>query len=161
MSVGDYKLYVIIKQRGIFALTTREPLRIRELLGIMERTSSNILIVDDDPQIHKLLAKMLPEPAYHVYSAFSTDEAYAIIERTRPDLIVLDIMMPKVSGIEVCNYVKTSPALQHILILILSAKDAQVDRIEGLTHGADDYVAKPFHMRHLVRKIEHMLKGSA
>ena len=82
---------------------------------------------------------------------------FAAIAAQTPQLIVLDIMMPKVSGIEVCNYVKGTPELQDILILILSAKDAQIDRIEGLTHGADDYVAKPFHMKHLVRKIEHML----
>lgn len=117
----------------------------------------NILIVDDDPQVHKLLAKMLPEPTYRVLSAFSADEALPAIERQHPHLIVLDIMMPKVSGIAICNYVKENPALKDILVLILSAKDAQVDRIEGLTHGADDYVAKPFHMKHLVRKIEHML----
>lgn len=116
-----------------------------------------ILIVDDDPQVHKLLAKMLPEPSFHVTSAFTATEAYAAISSNRPDLIVLDIMMPKVSGIEVCNYVKGNPLLKDVLVLILSAKDTQVDRIEGLTHGADDYVAKPFHMRHLVRKIEHML----
>ncbi|MBI2346460.1 MAG: response regulator [Deltaproteobacteria bacterium] len=117
----------------------------------------HLLIVDDDPQVHKLLAKMLPEPTYRITSAFTAEQAYTTIRSQRPDLVVLDLMMPKVSGIEVCNYIKGDPALKEILVLILSAKDAQVDRIEGLTHGADDYVAKPFHMRHLVRKIEHML----
>ncbi|MBI4365367.1 MAG: response regulator [Deltaproteobacteria bacterium] len=119
--------------------------------------AKTILIVDDDPQIHKLLSKMLPEPAYRISSAFSAEEAYAAIARERPDLILLDIMMPKVSGIEVCNYVKGNPALHNILVLILSAKDTQMDRIEGLTHGADDYIAKPFHMRHLIRKIEYLV----
>lgn len=123
----------------------------------MGKTPTTILIVDDDPQIHKLLAKMLPAPHYHIVSAFTAAEAYQVIATNRPHLIVLDIMMPKVSGIEVCNYVKGNEALKDILILILSAKDTQVDRIEGLTHGADDYVSKPFHMRHLMRKIEHML----
>ncbi|MBI4237746.1 MAG: response regulator [Deltaproteobacteria bacterium] len=118
-----------------------------------------ILIVDDDPQLHKLLGKMLPEPQYRLASAFSAAEAYDQIAREPPHLVILDIMMPKVSGIEVCNYIKGNPALQQIRILILSAKDTQMDRIDGLTHGADDYVAKPFHVRHLVRKIEHMLRG--
>ena len=116
-----------------------------------------LLIVDDDPQIHRLLAKMLPEPHYKISSAFSADEAYTIINTHHPAMVILDIMMPKVSGMEVCTYIKGNPALADIKVLILSAKDAQSDRIDGLTHGADDYVAKPFHMKHLVRKIEHML----
>lgn len=116
-----------------------------------------ILIVDDDPQIHKLLGKMLPSPKFSVESAFNAEEAKKGIESADPDLIVLDIMMPKVSGIEVLKFVRENPKHKNILILILSAKDAQDDRLNGLSQGADDYVAKPFHMKHLVRKIEHMI----
>lgn len=116
-----------------------------------------LLIVDDDPQIHRLLGKMLPEPRYKIRSAFTAAEAFAIIQERHPAMVILDIMMPKVSGMEVCNYIKGDPTLADIQVLILSAKDAQTDRLDGLTHGADDYVAKPFHMKHLVRKIEHML----
>ncbi|MBI2343983.1 MAG: response regulator [Deltaproteobacteria bacterium] len=120
-----------------------------------------ILIVDDDPQIHRLLAKMLQEPTYHLMSAFSADDAYAMIDHHHPDMVILDIMMPKVSGIAVCNYIKSRPQCADIRVLILSAKDAQSDRLDGLQHGADDYIAKPFHMRHFLRKIEHMLAGKA
>ena len=116
-----------------------------------------ILIVDDDPQVHKLLGMMLPQEKYSVQSAFAADEAINAIERALPDLIVLDMMMPKVSGMEVLSFVRKHPTFKETLILILSAKDAQDDRLSGLSHGADDYVAKPFHMKHLVRKIEHML----
>ncbi|MBI2091478.1 MAG: response regulator [Deltaproteobacteria bacterium] len=119
----------------------------------------DILIVDDDPQVHKIIAKMLPLEGYSVRSAYSADEALTSVARAKPDLIILDIMMPKVSGIEVCNKIKGNPETKDIMILILSAKDAQADRIEGLTHGADEYISKPFHMRHLMRKIEHMLAG--
>ena len=119
----------------------------------------NILIVDDDPQIHKIIGKMLPMETYTVRSSFSGPEALLNIEKEKPDLIILDIMMPKVSGIEVCNKIKGNQATSDIMVLILSAKDAQEDRIEGLAHGADDYIAKPFHMRHLIRKIEHMLQN--
>lgn len=125
----------------------------------MNQPTRHILIVDDDPQIHKLLAKALGEPAYRLWSAFNATEAYAILNEHRPDLVILDLMMPQVSGIEVCNYIKGHEQLRDVVILILSAKDAQVDRIDGLTHGADDYIGKPFHIRHLVRKIEHMLRG--
>ena len=117
----------------------------------------NILIVDDDPQIHKLLGKMLPQDKFSVQSAYAADEAIGSIDKSTFDLIVLDIMMPKVSGIEVLNFVRSNPKHKDALILILSAKDAQDDRLTGLSQGADEYVAKPFHMKHLVRKIEHML----
>ena len=116
-----------------------------------------ILIVDDEPQIHTVLGKLLTKEGYQIADAYSAEEAYQKIEARKPDLILLDIMMPKVSGIEVCNKLKADPKTKDILILILSAKDGQADRIEGLTHGADDYVSKPFHLRSLVRKIQHML----
>lgn len=121
------------------------------------KTKHKILIVDDDPQIHKLLGKMLPAVKFSVQSAFCADEALNAISRSKPDLVVLDLMMPKVSGIEVLHSIRNNPDMKDTLILILSAKDAQDDRITGLTHGADEYVAKPFHMKHLVRKIEHMI----
>lgn len=117
-----------------------------------------ILIVDDDPQIHKLLGKMLSQQKYSVQSAFSATEAISALGLSAPDLVVLDLMMPKVSGIEVLSFVRSHPELKDLLILILSAKDAQDDRLAGLCKGADDYVSKPFHMKHLVRKIEHMIQ---
>lgn len=118
----------------------------------------NVLVVDDEPEIHTVLGKLLSKEGYNVDSAYSAAEAFEAVAKSRPDLIILDIMMPKVSGIEVCNRLKGDPATEDILILIVSARDAQKDRIEGLTHGADDYVSKPFHLRSLVRKIEHMLE---
>lgn len=118
-----------------------------------------ILIVDDEVQIHTVLGKILNKEGYQVQSAFSAEEAFELVQKQKPDLIILDVMMPKVSGIDVCNRLKGDPKTKDILILILSARDAQADRIEGLTHGADDYVSKPFHLRSLVRKIQHMLKG--
>ncbi len=120
--------------------------------------ASRILVVDDEPEIHAVLGKLLSREGFDVESAYTADEALKSIENTKPDLIILDIMMPRVSGIEVCNKLKANPATKDILILIVSARDAQADRIEGLTHGADDYVSKPFHLRSLVRKIEHMLE---
>ncbi len=118
---------------------------------------NRILIVDDEPQIHAVLEKLLTKEGYRVQSALSAEEAYRNIEKERPDLIILDVMMPKISGIDVCNKLKADPKTKDILILILSAKDQQADRLEGLTHGADDYVSKPFHLRSLLRKIGHML----
>lgn len=123
----------------------------------MNEKISRILVVDDEPEIHAVLGKLLSREGFEVDSAYSADEAYQSIDGAKPDLMILDIMMPKVSGIEVCNKVKADPRTRDILILIVSARDAQADRLDGLAHGADDYVSKPFHLRSLVRKIEHML----
>lgn len=123
----------------------------------INRKLAHILVVDDEPDIHTVLGRLLTKEGYSVESAYSAEEAFKAIAETKPDLVILDIMMPKVSGIEVCNRLKSDPATQDIVILIVSARDAQTDRLEGLTHGADDYVSKPFHLRSLVRKIEHML----
>lgn len=118
----------------------------------------NILIVDDEADVHKVLGKMLSSVGYSVKSAYSAVEAYESVNSSKPDLVILDIMMPKVSGIEVCNKLKRTPETKDILIMIISAKDEQSDRIDGLTHGADDYISKPFHLKSLIRKIEHMLE---
>ena len=125
-------------------------------MEIKDKTS-HILVVDDEPEIHAVLGKLLTREGFDVESAYSAEEAFKSIEGSKPDLIILDIMMPMVSGIEVCNQLKAEQKTKDIMILIVSARDAQADRIEGLKHGADDYVSKPFHLRSLVRKIEHML----
>lgn len=117
-----------------------------------------ILVVDDEPEIHTVLGKLLSKEGYNIESAYSAEEAFDIVAKDKPDLIILDIMMPKVSGIEVCNKLKATEETKDILILIVSARDTQEDRLQGLSHGADDYVSKPFHLRSLVRKIEHMLE---
>src|SRR3989338_1030280 len=117
----------------------------------------HLLVVDDEPEVHTMLGKILRKEGYTVDNAYNAEEAFRAVENRKPDLVILDIMMPKVSGIEVCNRLKSHRETSDILILLLSARDAQTDRIEGLEHGADDYVSKPFHLRALVRKIEHML----
>lgn len=116
-----------------------------------------ILIVDDDPQVHKMLETVLTPKNYNLTFAENGRSAWEKIQINRPDLMVLDIMMPEMSGIELCQKVRAVPELKGILILMLSAKDSQSDRITGLKDGADDYVTKPFHVATLVNKIEYML----
>jgi DNA-binding response OmpR family regulator len=117
-----------------------------------------VLVVDDEPEIHTVLGKLLSKEGYQIESAYNADEAFKAILKAKPDIIILDIMMPTTSGIEVCNRLKADSNTSDILILIVSARDSQEDRIDGLTRGADDYVSKPFHLKSLVRKIEHMLE---
>lgn len=117
-----------------------------------------ILIIDDDPQIHKLLTKMLSPARFDVVNAMSADEGRAQIAERQPDLIILDLMMPKVSGEQLCREIKGDKRLKDILVLILTAKEGQADRIAGLKLGADDYITKPFYMASLVRKVDYMLE---
>lgn len=119
-----------------------------------------ILIVDDEPQIHTVLIKLLKSEGYIVESAYNAEEAFQQIEKRKPDLVILDVMMPRVSGIDVCNQIKENPETRDILVLMLSARDQQNDRLAGFAQGADDYVSKPFHLRSLVRKVQHMLEKS-
>lgn len=120
--------------------------------------NTRILVVDDEPDVHVLLDKMLGSQGYTVDAAYSADEAFRTIETNRPDLIILDLMMPAISGLTMLERIKDDDKLRDILVLIVSARDEQNDRLEALSHGADDYVSKPFHLRALIRKIEHMLE---
>ncbi len=127
----------------------------------IDKSKTHILVVDDEPEVHTMLGKILRHDGYSVDNAYGGKQAFELISKKKPDLIVLDIMMPKISGIEVCNQVKGNPETSNVLVLIVSARDEQADRITGLEHGADDYVSKPFHLRSLLRKIEHMLQKQA
>lgn len=127
---------------------------------MIDTRNTRILVVDDEPDVHVLLEKMLGSQGYTVDAAYSADEAFRVIETNRPDLIILDLMMPATSGLTMLERIREDENLRDILVLIVSARDEQSDRLEGLSYGADDYVSKPFHLRSLVRKIEHMLEKS-
>lgn len=127
---------------------------------MMNTHNARILVVDDEPDVHVLLEKMLGSQGYTVDAAYGADEAFRAIDINRPDLIILDLMMPATSGLNILEQIRNDENLRDILVLIVSARDEQADRLEGLSHGADDYVSKPFHLRSLIRKIEHMLEKS-
>ena len=116
-----------------------------------------ILIIDDDPQVHKMLEAVLTAKNCDVVSLTEALPAVKKIQSFKPDLIILDIMMPDLSGIELCQKIRSEPSIEKTMILMLSAKDTQSDRLKGLQYGADDYATKPFHVSTLVNKIEHML----
>ena len=115
----------------------------------------NILVVDDDKEILKLIEIYLMNEGYKVYNAINGEEALNIVSREEIHLIVLDIMMPKLSGIEVCKIVREK---FNIPILMLSAKSEDMDKIEGLMTGADDYLTKPFGIGELLARIRVSLR---
>jgi two-component system phosphate regulon response regulator PhoB len=117
-----------------------------------------ILIVEDDRDIVEMITYNLKMDGYEVLSAFAGKDGIALARRERPDLIILDIMLPVMDGFEVCRVLKSTEATACVPIIILSAKSQETDKIVGLELGADDYVTKPFSPRELVARIKAVLR---
>jgi DNA-binding response OmpR family regulator len=116
-----------------------------------------VLIVDDAPNIVLSLEFLMKKEGYDVYSVSNGKEAMAAIGEKIPDLILLDVMMPKKDGYEVCQELRANPDWQNIKIIMLTAKGRDVEREKGLALGADDYVTKPFATQELVKKVKSLL----
>jgi len=118
---------------------------------------ATILVVDDDPVIQKLLAVNFEMEGYHVVTAGDGEAALACVASERPDVVVLDVMMPKIDGIEVVRRMKADPATAPVPVLLLSAKAQAADVTEGLDAGADGYVTKPFDPVDLLERVASLL----
>jgi two-component system, OmpR family, response regulator len=120
--------------------------------------SARVLVVDDDPHIRQLLAFAFAKAGMDVSEAGDGEEALASAARAMPDLVVLDITMPKMDGLEVCRRLRAS---SDVPILFLSSRDEEIDRVLGIELGADDYVTKPFSPREVVARAKAILRRSA
>lgn len=123
--------------------------------------SLKILVADDEPNIVISLEYLLKREGYTVVIARDGQEAIDAIARELPDLVLLDVMMPKKTGFEVCQEVRANEALQSTKILMLTAKGRDTDVTKGLGLGADAYMTKPFSTRELVQKVAQMLGREA
>ena len=125
-------------------------------------SSKRILIVEDEKDVVDLLTLNLRKAGGFVVST-ATDGAAGLAKarEEKPDFIILDLMLPKMPGLEVCKILKTDPATRHIPILMLTARAEEVDRIVGLEFGADDYVTKPFSPREVTLRIKAILRRGA
>ena len=121
----------------------------------MIKDSKTILIVDDEPPIREVLVYNLKKEGYNVIEAEDGITAVNIATEQRPDLILLDIMLPKLDGLSVCKRIKNT---YNVPILMLTAKDSEIDKILGLELGADDYITKPFSVRELVARVKANLR---
>ncbi len=121
----------------------------------MEQKRENILIVDDDPEIVSFLRKGLIYEGFNVVTASSGAEALATVREKEPDLVILDVMMPGIDGIEVSRRLRQA---DDIPILMLTAKGTVADRVAGLNSGADDYLVKPFAFDELVARVRALLR---
>jgi two-component system KDP operon response regulator KdpE len=114
-----------------------------------------ILVVDDEPQILRVMRASLPPRGYEVVTARSGQEALDRIQKEMPDLIILDLVMPEMSGLEVCRQVRE---FASVPILVLSAKGSEHDKVTALDLGADDYITKPFSMDELLARVRAVLR---
>jgi two-component system phosphate regulon response regulator PhoB len=118
---------------------------------------SKVLVVDDEPEAVELVEFNLKGAGYEVSTASDGAEALNKARRIQPNLVILDVMMPEIDGMEVCKLLRRDPATSGIPIIMLTAKASEVDRVLGLELGADDYVVKPFSPRELVLRVKKLL----
>ena len=119
---------------------------------------AQILVVDDEPDISALVAYHLARESYRVRTAASGPEALQAIATDPPDLIVLDLMLPGMSGLELLAEIRKRPELEHVAVILLTARREEQDRLTGLSLGADDYVAKPFSPQEIVLRVGAVLR---
>ncbi|WP_297620043.1 phosphate regulon transcriptional regulator PhoB [uncultured Roseicyclus sp.] len=117
-----------------------------------------VLVVEDEPAQREVLAYNIQAEGYQVISAQAGDEALVLVRETPPDVIVLDWMLPNVSGIEVCRQLKMSTETARIPVIMLSARSEEVDKIRGLETGADDYITKPYSVAELLARLRTQLR---
>ncbi|MGZ3896931.1 MAG: hybrid sensor histidine kinase/response regulator transcription factor [Flavisolibacter sp.] len=125
---------------------------------LQEEHRKNILVVEDDRDIRYLIKDILKDD-YIIYEASDGHKALELIEKVVPDLAISDVMMPGISGLELCNKLKNTPATCHVPIVILSARGSEDHHMEGYEVGADAYIAKPFHADHLKLRVRKMLES--
>ncbi len=120
--------------------------------------TAKILVVDDEPPIVDVLSYNLQRAHYQVVVARDGAQALAVARREQPDLIILDLMLPELDGLEVCRALRRE---RDVPIIMLTARDAEIDRVVGLELGADDYVVKPFSVRELMARVKNVLRRVA
>ena len=128
---------------------------LREDGGTGAREMAKILVVDDEPNIREVVGLYLRQEGYAVVSAADGEEALRLYERERPDLVVLDLIMPGLDGVEVCRRIQ---AERRVSLIMLTSRGEEADRALGLAAGADDYVVKPFRPRALMARVSALLR---
>lgn len=124
----------------------------------MSADQPTVLVVEDEPAQREILSYNLAAEGFQVAQAENGEEALLLVAEDEPDVIVLDWMMPSLSGIEVCRRLKTKPATRAIPIIMLSARSEEVDKVRGLETGADDYVIKPYSVVELMARVRAQLR---
>jgi DNA-binding response OmpR family regulator len=125
----------------------------------MSKTPS-VLIADDEPNILLSLQFLMKKTGYEVRTAKDGEEALAEISRAAPDLVLLDVMMPKIDGFSICERIRANPEWNDVRIIMLTARGRDIEREKGLALGADDYITKPFSTKDAIARIEAVIARS-
>ena len=121
---------------------------------------ARILVIEDEPDIQQILEYNLREKGHKVFIAGKGEEGLRIAREKRPDLVLLDLMLPDIPGTEICKALKSDPTLRNTQVVMLTAKGEEIDRVVGFELGADDYVVKPFSVRELLLRVQAILRRS-
>jgi len=121
--------------------------------------AKNVLIVDDEPNIVLSLKFLITQEGYEVRTATNGEEALRALAERVPDLVLLDVMMPKPDGFEICQTIRATPEWREIPVIMLTAKGREVEKQKGFAMGADDYITKPFATKDLVAKVQAILQA--
>ena len=124
----------------------------------MEKQNITILLVDDEPDILEIVGYNLSSEGYHVITAENGAKAVKLAKKKTPDLIILDVMMPEMDGIEACEQIRKIPELQNTIITFLTARGEDYSQVAGFDAGADDYITKPIKPKLLVSKVKALLR---
>jgi len=117
-----------------------------------------ILVVDDEKDIVDLISYNLEKEGFATIKAYDGESALELVKATKPDLVILDLMLPGIRGLEVCKLIRKNPDTEALSIIMLTAKGEHVDKILGFEMGADDYITKPFNVRELIARVRAVLR---
>lgn len=124
----------------------------------MKKKDIKILLVDDEPDILEIVGYNLSEEGYKIFTASNGREAVAVAKQVKPHLIILDVMMPEMDGMEACEIIRNTPELSSTIITFLTARNEDYSQVAGFDAGADDYIAKPIKPKLLVTKVKALLR---
>jgi two-component system alkaline phosphatase synthesis response regulator PhoP len=119
---------------------------------------SKILIVDDEQDIVELISYNLEKEGFKTVKVYDGEAALGMVRSEKPDLMILDLLLPKMNGLDVCKAVRRNPEIANLPIIMLTAKGEEIDKIIGLEIGADDYITKPFSVKELVARVRSILR---
>lgn len=126
--------------------------------GVAARTEPAVLVVEDESALSTLLRYNLEREGYRVFEARDGEEALIVADEAKPDLVILDWMLPQLSGIEVCRRLRSRGHMRNVPIVMLTARGEEPDRIRGLDTGADDYIVKPFSMDEMLARLRAVMR---
>ena len=128
------------------------------ILPMVQIFMVKILIVDDEPDIVELLSYNLEKEGFSIVKAYDGEAALGLVRSENPDLMILDLMLPKMNGLDVCKAIRRNPETANLPIIMLTAKGDEIDKVIGLEIGADDYVTKPFSVKELIARVRTILR---